>query len=304
MQKNTKIGLTILVAVIIAIIGCSIGFHFGQKRHNHLHFALEEVFPEGEHFVPGEIFARTLIEVMNNELKATFGWRPNDLFIWGPWLWADNNANRQMGIIQGIRETNRVFRDNLTKISSEEFDLNLLEADTMFRNDSNRFMLPSAEKQFSKGVEALERYITGLQAEPPTSRPLNKRNVELIKLFEAWAGLLGDAHANLYRTKKQDGNPVKMWDTDNFFYQAQGNAAVMYYVMQALEREFEEETTSSIRALSHEVLEALETSSTLKPLIVLNGSASGATANHRRNLDAFISEARDKMFSIISELKK
>jgi hypothetical protein len=304
MNKNLKVAVIILIAGLLVILGTSIALHFAQKSHNHLEFSIEQSYPQEEGFVPGEIIARTLVETMENELDSTFGWRPNDIFLWGPYLWSDNNANRQMGIIQGIRETNRVFRDNLTKLSSDEFDLNLLEADTMFRNDAKKFMLPSAEKQFSRGVEALKRYIQGLHAEPRSSRPLNKRNVELIKLFDAWTGLLGDAHANLYRTHNQDGSPVRMWETDNYFYQAQGNAAVMYFMMQALEKEYGDGLTPSVKKLFHEVDEALETAATLKPIIVLNGSAAGITANSRRNLDAFVSEGRDKMFSIVEELQK
>jgi hypothetical protein len=34
----------------------------------------------------------------------------------------------------------------------------------------------------------------------------------------------------------------------------------------------------------------------------LNGAPSGIFANHRRNLDSYISEARQKMFSIQDEL--
>jgi hypothetical protein len=304
MNRNFKLALAVLAALVLVLAGSSLALHFMQKSHNHLHYSVDEAFPVEKPTVSGEIIARTLVEVMNNELNATFGWRPNDIFLWGPWLTADNNANRQIGIIQGVRETNRVFRDNLTKLSSDEFDPNLRLAETMFRNDAERYMLPSAEKQFSKGVEALEDYIDGLHAVPPSSRPLNMRNVELIKMFEAWAGLLGDAHANLYRTLKPDGSAMTVWDTDNYFYQAQGNAAVMLYMMQALEREYEQEMTSSIRKLFHEVEEALEIAVTLKPVIVLDGSPEGITANSRRNLDAFISEARDKMFSIIEELSK
>lgn len=303
MNKKLRAAVFILIAGVLVILGSSLALHFAQKSHNHLEFVSDEAYPT-EDFVSGEIIARTLVETMENELDSTFGWRPNDLFLWGPGLWADNNANRQMGIIQGIRETNRVFRDNLTKLSSDEFDLNLMEADTMFRNDAKKFMLPSAEKKFSAGVEALKRYIEGLHAEPQKSRPLNKRNVELIKLFEAWTGLLGDAHANLYRTQTPDGSPVRMWETDNYFYQAQGNAAVMYFMMQALEKEYGDGLTPSVKKLVQEVDEALETAATLKPVIVLNGSAAGITAHSRRNLDAFISEGRDKMFSIVEELQK
>jgi len=304
MNPRARNALILVAAFVLLLGGASLALHFLQKSHNHLEYSLDELFPEGQKSVPGEMIARTLLEVMDHELNAPFGWRPNDLFLWGPGLWADNNANRQIGIIQGIRETTRVFRDNLTKISSDEFDANLRLAETMFRNDPEKFMLPSAEKQFSRGVKALQHYIIGLQAVPPSSRLLNLRNVELIKLFETWAGLLGDAHANLYRTRNPDGSAVNFWETDNYFYEAQGNAAVMLWMIQAVEREYESGLTPSVVKLFDEVEEALEVAVTLKPVIVLDGSPQGITANSRRNLDAFVSEARDKMFSIIEELKK
>jgi hypothetical protein len=42
----------------------------------------------------------------------------------------------------------------------------------------------------------------------------------------------------------------------------------------------------------------------MKPIIVMDGSPSGLFANHRRNLDAYISEARQKMYSIREELQR
>jgi len=42
----------------------------------------------------------------------------------------------------------------------------------------------------------------------------------------------------------------------------------------------------------------------MKPLIVMNGSPDGIFAKHRRNLDAYISEVRQKMYSIRKELER
>jgi hypothetical protein len=42
----------------------------------------------------------------------------------------------------------------------------------------------------------------------------------------------------------------------------------------------------------------------LKPVVILNGGPEGLFANHRRNLDAYITEARQKMYSIREELEK
>jgi hypothetical protein len=152
-------------------------------------------------------------------------------------------------------------------------------------------------------VEALRRYVNNLNTDPPSSRLLNKNKAELMRLFDVWTGLLGDAHANLYRSHNPDGTPVRIWQTDNYFYQAQGYAAVMYYITGALEREYADKLNSSLIQHFKEVQDALGTAACLKPLIVLDGSADGVTANSRKNLDAYISEARDKMFSIVEELR-
>jgi len=304
MDRTIKIGGTILGALLIAFLAGSIALHFSQKAHSRIDMNLDAEFPPDKPHVPGEILATVLAGIMDRELDSTFGWRPNDFFPWGPTLWADNNANRQMGIILGIRETMRIFRDSLTKVSSNVYDPNLVEADTMFRNDEKKLFFPSAEGRFSKGVTHLEHYVDGLHADPSTSRPLNKRIIELMKLFEAWTGLLGDGHANLYREKERDGSPIRAWKTDNYFYVAQGYAHVMFYVMQAVQHEYGEDLKGSVEFLFDEVLDALGKAHALKPLVILDGAPAGLFANHRRILDSYISEARDKMFSIQEELEK
>ena len=157
MDRRLKIGIAGVGALLFLFLAGSIGLHFSQKAHNRIDVDLEAEFPSDKEHVPGEILATVLARVMEHELDSTFGWRPNDFFLWGPTLWADNNANRQMGIIHGIRETMLVFRDNLTKVSANVYDHNLVEADTMFRNDEHKLFFPSAENRFSRGVMYLEQ---------------------------------------------------------------------------------------------------------------------------------------------------
>ena len=284
----------------------NVALHFGQKRHDRLDYSIDVAFPPGKPFVPGEIYATTMAEIMDHELNGAFGWRPNDIFLWGPTLMADNNANRQIGILIALRETCRVFKDHLTKVSSNEYDPNLLLADSDFRNDPYRWMLPSAESKYRSGVRHLRAYVAGLHANPETSRELNQRNVELIRLLQAWTDLLGDAHANLYRTETDAGTPVRPWTVDNYFYEAQGYAHVMYYMMQAVRREYylALRTKPVLAKLFDEAIDPLGKAATLKPLIVLDGAPDGIFANHRRNLDAYISEARQKIYSIREELSQ
>jgi hypothetical protein len=297
--------LWIATAAIAMLLAINVGLHIGQKRHNRLGFEVDQAFPPDKPFISGEIYATTLAELVEHELKSPFGWRPNDFFVWGPHLMADNNANRQLGMIMAVRETARVFKDHLTKISSNEFDENLVITDTDFRNDASRWALPGAETKYQDGVDHLRAYVRGLHATPQTSRPLNQRNIELIRLLQAWSDLLGDAHANLYRTQKDDGSPVRSWDTDDYFYHAQGYAHVIYHMMQAVKREYFQplQIKPVLPKLFDEAIEPLGRAATIKPLVVLDGSPAGVLANHRKNLDAYISEARQKIYSIREELQ-
>lgn len=294
-----------MLVVLLVAVGPLV-LHFGQQSHNELPLVVEEAFPDDADFIPGEAFATTLKAIVEHELGGTTGWRPNDFFLWGPSLWADNNANRQLGIIQAVRESARVFKDHLTKISSDQFDENLQQADTEFRNDAKSFMLPSAESKYRSGAAHLGAYLKGLRTTPPKSRPLNARNVEAIRLFQAWTDVLGGAHANLFKKLEDDGTPVRPWSTDNYFYHAQGNAHVMYHLTKALRREYarELEQRPTVKALFDGVADALGQAAVLKPIVILDGGSASVVANHRRNLEAYISEARQKMYSIREELEK
>jgi hypothetical protein len=285
----------VVAAIVVAWMISGLFMHLGMERHAALDFG-----PEIADAVPGERIASAIIAVMDHELDSVTGWRPNDFFLWGPGLFADNGANRQLGIILAVRETTRVFKDHLTKVSSDQYDANLLIADTMFRNDAEKFWFPSAESRLRRGVQALGDYVAGLHESPPRSKLLNRRNVELIRLFQSWSDMLGDAHSTLYR------DDVPFFATDDVFYHAQGVAHVMYAVIRAVRVEYQAGSQGRpiLDTLFEEAAGALQQASLLKPLVVLNGSPSSVFANHRRNLDAYINEARQKMYSIREELEK
>lgn len=283
------------VGLFATIAALNLILHLGQIRHNELAFA-----PEIPGAVEGERFASVLAAILDQELHSTTGWRPNDLFLWGPWLMADNNANRQLGIVVALRETLRVFKDHMTKVSSDPYDLNLVEADTLLRNDVHKFWFPSAEGRLAETVERLRAYVAGLHTEPRTSRPMNRRNVEAIRLFQTWSDMLGDAHAMLYR------EGLGFFATDDAFYYAQGLAHVMEHVLRALAVELRPdlEERKILAALFDEVILALSEAAALKPLVILDGDPASLFANHRRNLDTYVSEARQKMYSIREEIEK
>ena len=289
-----RIGYAIGAVVLAWAVSCLI-MHLGLIRHSVLDVNLDIPQPQ-----PGERMANAIAAVMSHELDSVTGWRPNDFFLWGPKLFADNNANRQLGIITAIRESTRVFKDHLTKISSDQYDPKLFDADTMFRNDPEKFWFPSAENRYRRGIADLRDYVAGLHENPQRSKPLNRRNVELIRLFQTWSDMLGDAHSSLYR------DDVGFLATDDVFYHAQGVAHARYYVLRAVHVEYQPSFVNHaiLDTLIEECGAALFRAATLKPLVVLDGSPASLFANHRRNLDAYVNEARQKMYSIREELEK
>ena len=296
MKTTLRIAIPVIVALFLIT---PFWLHFTQKRHNQLSFDIEQHFPSGQPVSDGEIFAATTAAIIDHELAGFTGWRPNDLVIWGPGLWADNNANRQLGIIQALRESVRVFRDHLTKVSATEYDENLVEADTRLRNDERQFWFPSAERRFREGSQALNLYIEGLNTAPPTSKPINRRNVELIRLFQAWTDLLGGAHAKL-------AAEASFFRTDDDFYHSQGFAHVMAHLVRAVRREYgaELQDRGTVLELLDQIEASLRKAASMKPVMVLDGSPDGLFANHRSNLLAFVVDARQLLYSVREELEK
>jgi hypothetical protein len=301
-----RAAIALLVLLVLLGAGIPIVLHVTQKGHDVLPFSVAQAYPPDKKIVPGEVFATTLAELVEHELGGLSGWRPNDFVLWGPGLWADNNANRQLGIITGVRESTRVFKDHLTKVSATEYDPNLVAADNAFRNDMTRLWLPSAESKLREGVGALRAYVAGLHTDPPTSKPLLGRNMELIRLFQSWGDLLGDAHGSLFKATEPDGSPVSFTKTDDYFYHAQGVVHALHHLAAAIEREYANDFASrpAITQLLHEVADGLGRAADFKPLIVLDGGPASLFANHRKNLDASIVDARQKIYSIREELEK
>ena len=293
-----------LTLILVLWLGGVTVLHFGQIRHDRLPLDLDALSKPGETPPPGTLLATTLAAIVRHELSGT-GWRPNDFILWGPRVLADNNANRQLGILQAVRRTVQVMKEHLTKISSDPFDANLDKADNAFRYDEFRFIYPTAEGRYALGAQYLEDYVRGLRPELQTSKPLTLRHMELLRLFQAWSDMLGDAHANLYRSEI-DGHPVRPWENDDLFYHAQGYTHVMAACLRAIQREYAHSFAEreALPPLVEEVAQSLEHAATLKPFVVLDGNDAGFTANHRRNLDVYIAESRQKIYSIREELEK
>lgn len=290
---------------VVLMLWCAVivGLHLGQRRHDELPLDLAGLFPVGEPVPQGAVLATTLATIVHHELHDGFGWRPNDFFLWSPAYWADNNANRQLGIIAAVRVTVAVMMDDLTKAASDPVDENLGHADSAFQADAQRFWSPSAESRYTEGINALALYVRGLGPALGTSKPFTQQHDGLPHLAAAWAALLAKAHVDLYRDDLR-AQPLRPWETDDVFYRAQGYAHVLANCTRALQREYAQRLVKEpdLAALVERAAVTLHEAATMKPLIILDGGPESPFASHRRNLDAALADARQTLEAIRDKL--
>src|SRR5260370_2891747 len=105
-----RIGI-ILGGVAALLIVINLALHFGQKHHDRLDYDVNTAFPPDKPFLPEEIYATTLAEIMDHELHTGFGWRPNDFFLSAPHVIAANNADHllvsilsALSAVRGLKE--------------------------------------------------------------------------------------------------------------------------------------------------------------------------------------------------------
>jgi hypothetical protein len=80
----------------------------------------------------------------------------------------------------------------------------------------------------------------------------------------------------------------------------------MHHLARAVRREYSVDLAGriAVHELLDHIVDSLGRAAVMKPVAVLDGDPEGIFANHRRNLDAYIVDARQLMYSIREELEK
>ena len=266
----------------------------------------------------GVIFSETIAKLMEDELNGSGGWIPNDIPPSPTWF-LDNKPSFQLGVLEVVRYSTRVLRDNLSRQrSTDRIDKDCEKAFTCFSNDPFKWMMPSAESRYRDGISALKRYEERLKYGNASFYP---RSDNLIQLLEQYASLLGGVNTRLLNASRKqpvrivensEGNqekkidltfkPVKWSEVDDNFYYAQGVGYALYHIFKAIRIEFSSVLKDKNALLIvDEIIASLE-ESFFEPLVVTNGSVSGVFANHSSNLKVFLDDARQKTNSLIRML--
>jgi hypothetical protein len=293
----------------------------GMFWYNHEPAAFEPLLRAEQHAnlhghgpVVGFVTTSTLIETVNVLLEKRGGYMSNDLM--PPWVLLDNVPNWEFGVLTQVRDLVRAYRNDFSRSQTQSTeDTDLAAADPLFHFDSDRWMLPSTESQYRKGVEHMEIYLERLT--DPT-RPeaqffaradnladwlsvVEKRLGSLSQRLSASAGqqrlntdLSGDPDARQSTGSPGDVHVQTPWlEIDDVFYESRGTAWALIQFLRGLEEDFDDVLRKKNALVSfRQIIRELEsTQEPLQSFMVLNGAKFGLFANHSLVMANYIARA-------------
>jgi hypothetical protein len=166
--------------------------------------------------------------------------------------------------------------------------------------DPKSYWWPSAESEYSRAIDDLEKYKEQLAKgeESFYTRPDN-----LIPLLIEFRTRLGDCDEKLVRVEGDPSTLVNTFEADDRFYYAKGVASTILPLLEAIQDDFYVtlKTRDGLETLHH-AIEACKGASEMSPWMVMEGNYNGFFANHRANMATYISHARFYIGVLITTL--
>jgi len=281
----------------------------------------------GEDMTTGYITTSALIISAETLLDKRGGYLSNDKF--PPGVFMDNIPNWEFGVLTQIRDFTLALRNDITRSQSQSIeDTDITEADNKFRIDSESWVLPSAESEYRKGIDALYRYLGRLADKNDQDAQFYARADNL----EEWLGLaskrLGSLSQRLSASVGQTrlntdlagdaaahqstptGTIVEVktpWmEIDNIFYEARGSAWALSHLLKAAETDFQDVLRKKNAQVSlQQIIRELDsTQDILWSPVILNGGGFGFFANHSLVMANYISRANAAVIDLRQLLKQ
>ncbi len=278
-------------------------------------------------FVTGYVTTATMVEVADTLLHKRGGYLSNDIM--PPSVFMDNIPNWEFGVLTQIRDLARSMRNDFSRSQTQSIeDKDLMIADPQFHFDSESWILPATEREYQKGIDALEKYLTRLsdpneQDAQFFSRADNlrdwlaiveKRLGSLSQRLSASVGqarvntdLKGDAEAT-QSTVKPDLVQIKTpWlEIDDIFYEARGTCWALIHFMRAIEYDLHDvlQKKNALVSLRQIIRELEATQDTVWSPMILNGTGFGFLANHSLVMASYISSANAAVIDLRNLLEQ
>lgn len=278
-------------------------------------------------YVTGYVTTTAMIEVADTLLHKRGGYLSNDIM--PPSVFMDNIPNWEFGVLTQLRDLARAMRNDFSRSQTQSIeDKDLMVADPQLHFDSESWILPATEREYQKGIDALDQYLTRLsdpneQDAQFFSRADNlrdwlaiveKRLGSLSQRLSASVGqarvntdLEGDADAT-QSTVKPDLVQVKTpWlEIDDIFYEARGTCWALTHFMHAIEYDLHDvlQKKNALVSLRQIIRELEATQDMVWSPMILNGTGFGFVANHSLVMASYISSANAAVIDLRNLLEQ
>ena len=278
-------------------------------------------------FVTGFVTTATMIDVAETLLHKRGGYLSNDIM--PPSVFMDNIPSWEFGVLTQLRDLARSMRNDFSRSQTQSIEDNdLMIADPQFHFDSESWILPSTEREYQKGIDALNNYLGRLTdpneqdaqffARADNLRDwlaiIEKRLGSLSQRLSASVGqarvntdLEGDAEAT-QSTIKPDLVDVKTpWlEIDDTFYEARGTCWALIHFMHAIEYDLHDvlQKKNALVSLRQIIRELEGTQEIVWSPMILNGTGFGFVANHSLVMASYVSRANAAVIDLRNLLEQ
>jgi hypothetical protein len=272
----------------------------------------QESATASEKSVTGSTTTATFIAVTEKMLNKSGGYLSNDIF--PPGVWLDNMHNWEFGVLTLLRDTARVYRNDLSRSQSQSAEnKNLAEAEGKFFFKNDSWFLPSTENTYAEGIDFFKVYqqqlannqnneaqfyarADNLQQWLATTETrlgsLSQRLSASVGKRQLNTDLAGDSSASQSTNAPSDQLVQTPWlEIDDVFYEARGFTWALIHLLKAVENDFGGVLDKKAARVSlRQIIRELEpTQQTLWSPMVLNGDGFGIVANHSLIMASHIS---------------
>ena len=299
----------LIAAIVFLLLLTLIALYFD---HEPSFIAVEN--NQDQEVIVGVATTDMLIKSVETLFNKPGGYLSNDVM--PPSVFLDNVPNWEFGVVQQIRDLAKTLRNDYSRSQTQSVaDKDLEVAEPKFNVDTEAWMFPSAEGEYSEGVESLKKYLNRLQDPAQKNAQFFARADNLnewLSLVEKRLGslsqrlsssrpqvrqntdLAGDANAE--QSTKNDSQVItetSWFDIDDNFYEARGTAWALIHYLRAAEVDFKPvlEDKNAVPTLRQIIVELQATQQPVTSPMIMNGKGMGMFANHSLVMSSYISRA-------------
>ncbi len=309
-----KLGVGGIGAYLVLCIALSWWWDFEPDQFPVRENAVRMAQSANDTLVTGYITTATLITLGETLLNKRGGYITNDLV--PPGVWMDNVPEWEFGVLTLIRDTARIFRNDLSRSQSQSIeDPDLSEAEGKFFFNNNSWVLPQTEDEYADGIQFLYAYLNRLADKRQTNAQFYARadNLQqwlaavetrlgsLSQRLSASVGkrqlnidLAGDAAAQQATDAPYEQMIKTPWlEIDNIFYETRGFTWALLHLLRAMEQDFGNVLDKkNARVSLQQITRELEnTQNTIWSPMILNGDGLGLLANHSLVMASYVARA-------------